>query len=466
VIREEEKEMNTQFKQYGNSVGFRMLKWLNPLLMTAVMALCWQTIYVPLYMSRLPAVDFAVMTAVYLLGLHCLQKIYHGQMVGFVRITELVYSQSLACVICNVLLYLAGSLHCNHFLAVWPMLVAFAGQFSVSICWSMAANWIYYANYAPPRTAIVYGSAEDLKRIESIQYFSEHFNVCKRILMPSGDPAALYAQLNDVQVVFAAGIDASLRSKITKFCVERNLKAYFIPKLSEIIMSGAEYMSMFSEPVMKVQRAQTRTEYMAVKRVMDVVAAALGLVVLSPVMLITALAIRLHDGGPVFYRQNRLTQNGRVFSILKFRSMKVNAEKDGVARLASAHDDRITPVGKLIRATRIDELPQLINILVGDMSLIGPRPERPEIAAEYEKTLPEFALRLQVKAGLSGMAQVYGRYNTDPYSKLQMDLMYINKLSLMTDLKLLFATVKVLFMKESTAGVQEGQRTAESKKSA
>jgi len=123
-------------------------------------------------------------------------------------------------------------------------------------------------------------------------------------------------------------------------------------------------------------------------------------------------------------------------------------------------------VGKLIRATRIDELPQLINILVGDMSLIGPRPERPEIAAEYEKTLPEFALRLQVKAGLSGMAQVYGRYNTDPYSKLQMDLMYINKLSLMTDLKLLFATVKVLFMKESTAGVQEGQRTAESKKSA
>ena len=144
--------------------------------------------------------------------------------------------------------------------------------------------------------------------------------------------------------------------------------------------------------------------------------------------------------------------------------MRVNAEKDGVARLASAHDDRITPVGHFIRACRLDELPQLFNILKGDMTIVGPRPERPEIAAQYEKEMPSFNLRLQVKAGLTGFAQVEGRYNSTPYDKLQMDLMYINSMSVSEDLKLMFATVKILFMPESTEGVSEGQTTAMSGK--
>ena len=144
----------------------------------------------------------------------------------------------------------------------------------------------------------------------------------------------------------------------------------------------------------------------------------------------------------------------------KFRSMRVDAEKDGVARLAATDDDRITPVGKIIRAIRFDELPQIFNILKGDMSIVGPRPERPEIAAQYEEEMPAFSLRLQVKAGLTGTAQVYGKYNTEPKDKLKMDLMYINDMSLKEDLKLIFATVKILFMKESTAGVQQGQVTA------
>ena len=140
--------------------------------------------------------------------------------------------------------------------------------------------------------------------------------------------------------------------------------------------------------------------------------------------------------------------------------MRVNAEKDGVARLASAHDDRITPVGHFIRACRLDELPQLFNILKGDMTIVGPRPERPEIAAQYEKEMPSFNLRLQVKAGLTGFAQVEGRYNSTPYDKLQMDLMYINSMSVSEDLRLMFATVKILFMKDSTEGVADGQVTA------
>ena len=139
----------------------------------------------------------------------------------------------------------------------------------------------------------------------------------------------------------------------------------------------------------------------------------------------------------------------------------MDAEKDGVARLSSGeNDDRITPIGHFIRACRIDELPQLINILRGDMSIVGPRPERPEIAADYEKELPEFALRLQAKAGLTGYAQVYGKYNTTPNDKLLMDLQYIAKPSFAEDLKIMFATVKILFMPESTEGIDANATNA------
>ena len=177
-------------------------------------------------------------------------------------------------------------------------------------------------------------------------------------------------------------------------------------------------------------------------------------------MLILAILIR-RDGGTAFYRQKRLTQNGKVFEILKFRSMRMDAEKDGIARLSAGEDDpRITKIGKCIRACRLDELPQLFNILRGDMSIVGPRPERPEIAEQYKKDLPEFDLRLQCKCGLTGFAQVYGQYNTTPYDKLLMDLMYIAQPSMVEDFKICLATVKILFMKDSTEGIEAGQTTA------
>ena len=201
-------------------------------------------------------------------------------------------------------------------------------------------------------------------------------------------------------------------------------------------------------------------EYLLAKRIIDIIVSALGLIVLSPILLVTAIAIKATDHGPVFYKQVRLTKNEREFNIFKFRSMCVDAEKDGVARLSTGDkDDRITPVGRIIRACRIDELPQLINILKGDLSIVGPRPERPEIAAQYCEEMPEFNLRLQAKAGLTGYAQVYGKYNTTPYDKLVMDLMYIAHPSIIVDFKIMFATVKILFLPESTEGVAEGQAT-------
>ena len=223
-------------------------------------------------------------------------------------------------------------------------------------------------------------------------------------------------------------------------------------------------MHMFHLPMLRLDRYSPSPEYLFIKRAMDIILSALALLIIWPVMVVTAICIKRTDGGPVFYRQCRLTKDGKPFDVLKFRSMRVDAEKDGVARLSTGDkDDRITPVGRVIRKVRIDELPQLINILRGDMSIVGPRPERPEIAAEYEKEMPEFRLRLQAKCGLTGYAQVYGKYNTTPYDKLQMDLMYIANPGLAEDLKIMFATVKILFMPESTEGVEEGQITAEQK---
>ena len=198
-----------------------------------------------------------------------------------------------------------------------------------------------------------------------------------------------------------------------------------------------------------------------IKRVFDFMAALVALVLLAPFFLICYVAVRREDGGPAIFKQERIGRFGRPFCIYKFRSMRVDAEKDGVARLSSGENDsRITPVGKVIRACRVDELPQLINILRGELSIVGPRPERPEIAAQYCEEMPEFSLRLQAKAGLTGYAQVYGKYNTTPYDKLSMDLMYIAHPSLIEDIKIMLATVKILFVPESTEGVAEGQTTA------
>ncbi len=196
------------------------------------------------------------------------------------------------------------------------------------------------------------------------------------------------------------------------------------------------------------------------KRSMDIAFAGAACLVSFPLILATAVAVKLQDGGPVLYKQKRLTIHGQEFYVYKFRSMRVDAEKDGVARLASNGDSRVTPVGSFIRKVRLDELPQLFNILKGDMSIVGPRPERPEIARQYESEMPEFRYRLRVKAGLTGYAQIFGKYNTTPYDKLKLDLHYIQNYSLMLDLKLMVQTVKILFMRESTEGVAAGQTTA------
>ena len=233
-----------------------------------------------------------------------------------------------------------------------------------------------------------------------------------------------------------------------------------MPKISDVILMGAEELHVFDSPMLLTREYSLTMEQRFIKRCIDIVFALALLIAASPFMLVTAIAIKLYDGGPVLYKQVRCTVNQRQFHILKFRSMRTDAEGDGVARLAQKNDNRITPIGKLIRKCRIDELPQLFNILRGDMSFIGPRPERPEIIAQYVEVMPEFVFRMKVKAGLAGFAQVYGKYNTSPYDKLKLDLAYIENYSVWLDMKLMMLTLKVLFWPDSTEGVEAEQITA------
>lgn len=387
-------------------------------------------------------------------------RTYSAYKIGMSRVHMLIYSQTLCNLIPAVLVYLVQILNAARLLTPLPLLAMLAVQFVLNCLWSYLIDKLYFLINKTKRTVIVYHSTDDLLRLEEINKHDKIFHLEKTIPYCGEDIHTLLSQLEGAEAVFVSGVDASVRNGITKYCVDEGILCYICPRVGDVLLMGAEHQELFSVPVFQIMRAVPQLEYMLIKRTIDIICSLAGIILLSPFMLITALAIKLYDHGPAIYKQIRLTKDGKEFKILKFRSMRVDAERDGIARLSTENDDRITPVGKIIRAIRFDELPQLFNILKGDMTIVGPRPERPEIARQYEQQIPAFGLRLQVKAGLTGLAQVYGKYNTDPYDKLRMDLMYINRMSLLYDIQLMMATVKILFVKDSTSGIAEGQTTA------
>ena len=282
------------------------------------------------------------------------------------------------------------------------------------------------------------------------------YHIAQRLSYTEPD-TVLRAAIEGNDAVLIADLPAGDKNHILKLCYDLDKRVYFVPKLSDVIVKGSEELNLFDTPLFLCRNRGISAGELAVKRTFDVVLSLLALVILSPILLITAIAIKAEDGGPVFYRQERCTIGGRHFMILKFRSMIVDAERDGRPHPAGEHDDRITKIGRIIRACRIDELPQLINIIRGDMSIVGPRPERVEHVAKYTEDIPEFTFRTKVKAGLTGMAQVYGRYNTTALDKLKYDLLYITSFSVLLDLQIIFETVKILVQKESTEGFSEEQ---------
>lgn len=307
---------------------------------------------------------------------------------------------------------------------------------------------------------IVHGERPIDDIIAKFESRRDKYKIAKCINISEGMETVQREVIGDYGAVVLWDISATDRNLLLKYCYSRSIRVYTMPKISDVLIKGADQLHLFDTPLYMTREYALKVEQRMAKRAVDLICSVLLLVIASPIMLITAILIKAYDGGPVLYKQIRCTQDRKEFYILKFRSMKVDAEKDGVARLAAKNDSRITPVGKFIRMTRIDELPQLINIFKGDMSFIGPRPERPEIIDQYLEEMPEFSFRMKVKAGLAGYAQVYGKYNTTPYDKLKLDLTYIEQYSFWLDLKLMLLTLKILIKPESTEGVSNTQTTA------
>lgn len=436
----------------------RLLKLFNVVLITIPFAWGWFNYYVQ--HIALPFYDHGnwVVVALYAILYMIFGRVYGGFWISLNRISESVYSQALAVMMTSGIMYMVTFLLERQLPNILPVIAAFAVQLVLSGIWSMAAHVAYYILFPATKTIIVYDERQGMEKLIQDYGFEKKFTVIKSLMVEQC--IANIDLLHNAQTVFVSGVHSHERNIILKYCVEHGIMMYLVPRIGDVLMSGAQQMHMFHLPMLRVGRYNPSPWHTIAKRTFDVLSAGALFLVISPLMLITAIAIKT-DGGPVFYKQRRLTQDGKEFDVLKFRSMRVDAEKDGVARLSTGDkDDRITKVGRFIRKVRIDELPQLLNIIGGSMSVVGPRPERPEIASQYVKEMPEFSLRLQAKAGLTGYAQVYGKYNTTPYDKLQMDLMYISNPSFCEDLRIIFATIKILFVPESTEGVADGQKTA------
>jgi len=394
--------------------------------------------------------------------LYWFKKTYNADLFGYSRVRMLALAQLLSQFFAVLIAYFAVSIGWHHFDNPWVFGVLLLVQFAIDILWAYFGSEYYFKINPPKKTLLIYRNVLDRKRFGAVKGkpIERLYEIVDEIEF-DGEFSEIQNKLENYDAVFVAGVNSGCRNAILKYCKNKGMPGFFLPHVGDAIMQEASHIQSFDSPVLYVNRTIADPLYAFVKRAFDIVSSGVAIVLLSPLMLITALIIKLYDKGPALYKQVRLTKDGKEFKILKFRSMRVDAEKDGVARLSSGEkDDRITPVGRFIRKCRLDEIPQLINIFKGDMSVVGPRPERPEIAEQYYETMPEFRLRLQVRAGLTGYAQVYGKYNTDPYEKLEFDLLYINKMNVLTDLQLCFATFFILFQTESTEGIGEGQTTA------
>lgn len=408
---------------------------------------------------------YLLQIALYGVLLFFFSKMYGGLRIGFLKNTEIIFSQVFATLIVNVFIYAQMSLMVTKAFYPVPFLEMTVEQILAVIVWINIANRIYLKLFPPRKLLLIHGDRpiQDIcKKFESRKDKYEVvncINVRLGIDMLKKEIMRGYEN-GEYSAVVLWDITVNDRNLLLKFCYAHSIRFYIMPKISDVILLGAEELHLFDTPILLTREYSLTMEQRFIKRMVDIVCSLILLVVASPFMLVTAVAIKLYDKGPVLYKQIRCTEGGREFYIMKFRSMRTDAEKDGVARLAQKNDDRITPIGHFIRKVRIDELPQLINILRGDMSFIGPRPERPQIIAQYVEIMPEFAYRMKVKAGLAGYAQVYGKYNTTPYDKLKLDLTYIENYSLWLDLKLMLLTLKILFWPDSTEGVESEQVTA------
>lgn len=440
------------------------LSFIGLILQTGVYAYFWMSAYYPfLHMHRRLNFYFKghiLMFLVYFVLLFFFTSTYGGLKVGYLKPVDVYFSQFFSLLGVNIFSYVQISLMANWLVDARPIVETMLIQIVLSAVWVYVCNMFYHRVFPPREILLVHGERPIDAIVEKFNSREDKYRINRCINIAEGMEKVKEEILGGYGAVVLWDIPIQVRNELLKYSYSHSIRVYMMPKISDVLVKGSDQLHLFDTPILLTREYALKIEQRLVKRLIDLLCAVILLVVASPFMLITAVAIKLYDGGPVLYKQIRCTRDAEEFSILKFRSMRVDAEKDGVARLASKNDSRITPIGKFIRAVRIDELPQLFNILKGEMSFIGPRPERPEIIAQYMEEMPEFAFRMKVKAGLAGYAQVYGKYNTTPYDKLKLDLTYIENYSVWLDLKLMLLTLKILFKPESTEGVESGQTTA------
>lgn len=377
---------------------------------------------------------------------------YGGFKVGYLKKGNLIYSQILSLLFTNVFTYFQIAVIDKRFVNPMYIIIMTFGGACFIVVWTLLFQMLYSGMFPPRQMLFVQGQRRDYHLMDKINSREDKYEICEVISYKS-DINEIIEKLLCYDAVILGDMPSHERNLILKYCYNLGIRSYSVPKISDVLLRSSDELNLFDTPLLLSRNIGLSIEQRWMKRIEDITIATLMLILFSPIFLVSAIGIKCTDGGPVFYKQERLTKDGKHFMIYKFRTMVVNAEKKTGPVLAGENDPRILPIGRVLRMTRMDELPQILNILRGEMSVVGPRPERPELAEEIEAKIPEFSYRLKVKAGLTGYAQVYGKYNTTSYDKLKLDLMYIRKYSLLLDLKLILMTPKIMLLKESTEGI-------------
>ncbi len=393
-----------------------------------------------------------VVAFVYVAALLVFGSVYDAFKVGIYRMHELSYSLSLAALFTNFFTYLILCLIARRMMNPLGMILLLVAQVVIIILMMYLMSHVYFSLYKARRVLAIFEHGNQNDIIKKVQIIRERFQLTKGITTDRGFEA-IKREVDGYDTVLICDFDPTMKSEVLKYCYAKNKRIYLLPSSADTILNGSYQVQVFDTPVLFLHNGGLSMEQRIIKRIFDILLSLLGIIVLSPIMLITAIAIKLTSKGPIIFKQKRITRDQKEFCIYKFRSMKVSDTNE--VKKTTVDDDRVTVVGKIIRPLRIDETPQLFNILFGDMSIVGPRPEMKELVDDYSAKLPEFNLRHKVKAGLTGYAQIYGKYNTTPQNKLNMDLYYIEHYSLLEDVKLIAMTLKILFLRESTEGFSE-----------
>lgn len=440
--------------EFENSKG--LVRGLESILEVTVLTVVYYVIWRMAYGSGIfPEYSYNgkyVLMGVYAFLSYLLFTNTDGFMFGNMRWTDIVIAQGISMLMVNFITYFQLCLIANRMISPLPMILLLFIDVGIVVVFVYAYVSLYYKLYAPHNMVMVFGSENAMMLKMKLDMRRDKYKVGKVISVEEGYDK-IVNEIIKYDAVIINDVPTQIRNDILKFCYKNQIRTYVVPKITDVLIRGARDITVFDTPIVMVKGTGFSPGQQFIKRIFDVVLCLVAMIFAFPIMIFVSIAIKIEDGGPVFYRQKRVTVGGREFEILKFRSMIVDAEKHMGAVMAAQNDPRVTKVGKFIRRTRLDEIPQILNILKGDMSIVGPRPERKEYYQKYCEDMPEFDYRLKVKGGLTGYAQIYGKYNTNPYDKLRLDLMYIENYSLWLDLKLIMMTFRIIFNKDSAAGV-------------